>query len=101
MVRAVDGSDLRQSKALSVMALEPGQVRLATQRPWKALRAEVGEVAGGQWRTWEQLPVQVKGEEVSFPVDEDRARAILVLAEANELPTATRRLAQQVRWVPE
>lgn len=100
MLRALDGNDLRQSRALAVMALEPGQVRLATQRPWKALRAEVGDVAKGRWQAGEQFPLQVEREKVSFQVDEDRARAIVVLAEATELPAVTNRLAQQVRWVP-
>jgi hypothetical protein len=101
MLRTLDGLDLRRSAAVVVMALEPGQVRLATQRPWKALRAEVGEVAGGRWRAGERFALPVERGEAAFPVDPDRARAIFVLAEATELPAVTDRVVQQIRWVRE
>jgi hypothetical protein len=98
LLRALDGVDFRQSGALAVMPLEPGRVRLATRRTWKTLLGEAGEVAGGAWHAWEQFPLAAEAGGVTFEVDEDRARAILVLAEAAALPEVTARVARQVRW---
>jgi len=96
LLAAVDGQDFRQSAALVVLPLEPGRLRLATDRAWRRPRAEVGEVAAGGWRSLETMDVAFAAQGLTFDVDEDRALNVILCAEADGFEAVAGRVVAEL-----
>lgn len=76
------------------MPLEPGRVRLATERTWQHPRAVLGEVSGGRWRSLEVLPVSVRAGGVTLDFEALQALNLALVREQERLPTATAGIMQ-------
>jgi len=88
VVFSLDGEDLRRSKAVALLPLKPGVVRLRSAVDWAKPIAEVGEVRGGAWRTFETLIPARTPDGLQVTVGEDPVYSVILLCEEG----------QQARW---
>jgi len=86
MVLSLDGKDLRQARAVLLMPLEPGIVRLQSGARWRSPILETGEIQGGAWRTFEEASVAPTDGEVGVAVAADQAFSLLLLCEPADAP---------------
>jgi hypothetical protein len=95
---SLDGQDLRKSRAVLLMPLEPGKVQLATSARWRRPVAEVGEVHNGAWRGFEFLPA-VRDDGLTVELGRDQVLSLVLLCEQSDLPR-WRRAVQQAMTDP-
>lgn len=92
MLLSLDGKDLRQARAVLLMPLEPGTVRLQSGARWRSPTLETGEIQGGAWRTFEEASVAPTGGEVVVAVAADQVFSLLLLCEPADAPRWRRSL---------
>jgi hypothetical protein len=68
MACALDGKDLRQSQALLLMPLQPGEILLAFTKEPRTAVLEIGDMIDGSWRTFAQTPASQDQERWSVTV---------------------------------
>lgn len=90
----LDGGDLRRSKQLVILPLQPGAVSLRSQADWRDAAAHVGEVVAGRWQTYETLALKPAEGRLNFDVDEDRSRTLIIVCERADLEAVSRRLVR-------
>jgi hypothetical protein len=91
---SLDGGDLRRSKQLILLPLQPGTISWQTQAQWGNAAAHVGEVVDGRWQGYETLPLKAVNGRLSFEVDQDRNKTIIIVCERADLNGAAGRLAR-------
>ena len=72
---ALDGKDLRQSRAVVLLPFDEGTVRLRTSQPWRRPVVLLGDVHDGLFRELERL-TPAPGREVSVDFDADRSTLV-------------------------
>ena len=78
---ALDGADLRESRAVMLLPFSLGRVTLsAPSRSWERPVVLLGDLDGGRFRMLETLPAPA-GRQVSIEVDADRATLIALVCE--------------------
>jgi hypothetical protein len=83
MLTSEDGRDLPQSDALLLMPVGEGRIRLAGRGA--VVKAQVGEVAGGEWTTLETFEPGRTAQGIELDIDPDRAVSLILLAPNDEL----------------
>jgi len=84
MVFALDGRDLRASKAIVLLPMGTGRLTLSTQARWSDLQVQVGAIQNGRWIRLETLPTSAHNGRLSLQIDEDRSLNIFLLTERRE-----------------
>ncbi len=92
MVTALDGHDLGTSQQLLILPLEAGEVNLSSQAAWPDPVIAAGEFERGQWRLLEQWCPDRGADGLRCEVTADRALKLLILAGADHVNEATRRI---------
>ena len=81
MVLSLDGRDLRLSKALLLMPLRPGAVRLASGQQWRNAVVQTGDIKDGKWRPCETTAAERSPDGLRVQVSPDQALSLLILSE--------------------
>jgi hypothetical protein len=84
-VLTLDGQDVRRSRALLLMPLQPGQVRWPTTSDWRQPLVETGDFDDGRWRALEQDQVAPSRGLWQVEVSADQALSLLLVGEKPEL----------------
>jgi hypothetical protein len=91
MLTCEDGRDLPQSHALLLMPVGEGKIRLAGRGA--LLKAQVGEVAGGEWTAFETFAPRRTAQGIELNIDPDRAVSLILLAANDELARVGQKVA--------
>lgn len=98
IVVTLDRRDLRQSRALVLMPLQPGRVGLPLRASRPSLALETGDLHDGAWRTLATAPLASDlAPRREIDVSPDQALSLLLVAPSTELPrwrSAVSRLAR-------
>lgn len=102
MAYSLRREDLRESRAVCILPLTEGPLRLETRADWVRPAASVGEVCGGRWTEYERLNSPVVGRAISIDIDDVRCFSIIVVAEEADLEQCTTRVARSLShpWRP-
>jgi hypothetical protein len=84
MLLTLDGQDVRASRALLLMPLQPGQVRWASAARWSQSILDVGEIQNGAWRSFETRRLDPSAHP-SIPVSADQAFSLLLVCEQTQM----------------
>jgi hypothetical protein len=85
IVLSLDGQDLRRSRALLLMPLQPGTIRLSQEQPWHAGVVATGEIRDGEWWSYESAPVTSARSEWAVQVSADQVFSLLLVCESPEV----------------
>jgi hypothetical protein len=94
VVLTLDGRDVRRSRALLVLPLQAGVVRLRQERTWPDAVVVTGDLRDGNWQTHETATPGRTGEALSVEVSPDQAVSLLLLCEARETSRWTQVVAR-------
>jgi hypothetical protein len=83
---ALEGRDVRQSRALVLMPQQPGQVRFQSSVAWKVPVVETGEFQDGAWEVLETTPLNVGAREVVVEVRPEQIFSLLLVCERGDAP---------------
>ena len=97
IVLAVDGKGLTESRAVVLMPLRAGEVRLRSKAAWREAVLETGEIQNGAWHTLEAKGLPAAGQEVVVRVSPDQVFSILLLAEKAGLQRSHKALRQVIQ----
>ncbi|MBI4584975.1 MAG: hypothetical protein HY717_13260 [Planctomycetes bacterium] len=86
IILSLDGGDLRRSRALLLLPLQAGAVRLAQERAWSGAAAETGELENGRWRAFERSAATWQGAELRIEVSGDQALSLILVCEESAAP---------------
>jgi hypothetical protein len=82
MVLSLDGRDIRRSRALLLMPLRPGSIRISTDREWHKATVLTGDIHEGKWRSCETTPAVKTEAGLVVNVSPDQAFGLLLVAES-------------------
>jgi hypothetical protein len=82
----LDGQDVRRSRALLLLPLQPGQVQWLSGRAWAERVIETGEVRDGRWQALETQPAKGNENPTRVRVSADQAMRLLLVCEQSALP---------------
>ncbi len=82
IVLSLDRQDIRRSRALLLMPLRPGTVRLSTERKWQNANVLTGDVHNGKWRNCETTPAENSEAGLVVNVSSDQVFGLLLLTES-------------------
>jgi len=85
IVLALDGEDLRRSRAVLLMPLETGTVRLRQPESFREGIVVTGDLCDGRWATHETVPLATAPEGFLVQVNPDQAVSLLLVCEAGQL----------------
>jgi hypothetical protein len=81
-VLSLDGRDIRRSRALLLMPLRPGSIRISTDREWRNATVLTGDIHEGKWRSCETAPAGKTETGLVVNVSPDQALRLLFVTEA-------------------
>jgi hypothetical protein len=96
MAYSLDGRDVRDSTQVCLLPLGQGLAALPTRAAWSSPVAVVGEVKGGEWVTYERVPVRARGGALEVEIDQDRCFSIVVIAEESAAGDCTSRVVRSL-----
>ena len=82
MVLSLDRQDIRRSRALLLMPLRPGSIRLSTDREWHKATVLTGDIHDGKWRNCETAPAEKTEAGLVVNVSPDQAFSLLLVTES-------------------
>ena len=82
MALSLDGQDIRRSRALLLMPLRPGSIRLSTDREWRKATVLTGDIHDGKWCTCETTPAGKTEAGLAVNVSPDQAFSLLLVTES-------------------
>lgn len=80
-VLTLDGLDVRRSRALLWMPLQPGRIQWSTAPGWRDPFVETGDLENGRWMTLVQEPVRPSDTALALSVSDDQAFSLLLVCE--------------------
>ena len=83
IVLSLDQQDIRRARALVLMPLRPGPVRLSSGRKWQKATVVTGEIREGKWRNYESAPAETTSGGLLINVAPDQAYSLLLVTEAS------------------
>jgi hypothetical protein len=86
IVLSLDRQDIRRSRALLLMPLRPGSVRISTEREWRKATVLTGDFHDGEWRTYETAPAGKSEAGLEVNVSPDQAFSLLLVTEPGRAP---------------
>jgi len=102
MLTAEDGRDVLEPRALLLMPLGEGKIRIsgwgadktpASTKEGQEISAQVGEVAGGEWTPFETFAPRRTAQGIELDIDPDRAVSLILLAPNDELALVGQKVA--------
>lgn len=84
-VLTLDGRDIRRSRAMVWMPLQPGSIRWQSDIRWNMPVVETGEIREGTWQTGETQAVDRSPGELGFAVSADQAFSWLLVCDREVL----------------
>lgn len=85
IVMTLDVEDLRHSRAVLIMPLQSGQVRVNQSDAWPGGVMATGEIRDGQWRLFESAPIATAPGGWAVNVTADQVFSLLLVCESAEL----------------
>ena len=82
MVLSLDGRDIRRSRALLLMPLRAGSIRILTDREWHKATVLTGDIHDGKWRSCETAPAGKTETGLGVNVSPDQAFSLLLVTES-------------------
>jgi hypothetical protein len=82
MALSLDGQDIRRSRALLLMPLHPGSIRVSTDRQWHKATVLTGDIHDGNWRSCETAPAGKTEASLVINVSPDQAFGLLLVTES-------------------
>jgi len=92
MLIGLDQKDLRDSKALCLLPMGKGKVRINSRVLDTSTQFEAGDFQGGRWVRHEQGQLAPKGGWLEFGVNDDRDLSIVLIAPSDAMENAVRLL---------
>jgi hypothetical protein len=86
IVLSLDQQDIRRSRALLLMPLRPGSIRISTGRKWYQATVTTGDLRDGKWHTYETLPAGTSEGSLVVNVSPDQAFSLLLVTEPGSAP---------------
>ncbi len=85
IVLTLDGAGISESRAILLMPLRAGTVRIASKAQWQDPIVDIGDLRGGRWRSYEQgVPRGTPGE-MTVDVAPHQALSLLLLCPRSDL----------------
>jgi hypothetical protein len=94
IVMALDGQDVRRSRALLLLPLQTGTLRLAQHHPWRGGVVATGEIRDGTWRTYETAPLATTVNGLAVEVSPDQAVSLMLICESHQRKRWTQTVAR-------
>jgi hypothetical protein len=82
MVLSLDRQDIRRSRALLLLPLRPGTIRVSIERDWHKATVLTGDIHDGKWRSCETAPAGKTAASLVINVSTDQATCLLLVTEA-------------------
>jgi hypothetical protein len=86
IVLSIDRQDIRRSRALLLMPLRPGSIRISTDREWRKATVLTGDLHDGKWRTCETAPAEKSEAGLEVNVSTDQVFSLLLVTEPRSAP---------------
>jgi hypothetical protein len=86
IVLSLDRQDIRRSRALLLMPLRPGSIRISTDRQWHKATVLTGDLHDGKWRTCETAPAGKSEAGLVVHVSLDQVFSLLLVTEPGSAP---------------
>jgi hypothetical protein len=83
IVLSLDQRDLRRSRAVLLMPLRPGSIRLSTDREWHKAVVLTGDIHEGKWRSCETVPAGKTDAGLVVNVSPDQVFSLLLFTESS------------------
>ena len=96
IVLTLDGQDVRRSRALLLMPLQPGTVRVNQTQPWRSGVVTTGEIRDGEWWSYESTPLNFSSNEWTVKVSSDQAFSLLLVCESTEVNRWTQAIERTI-----
>jgi hypothetical protein len=93
---SMDEQPLDSSRALLLLPMGEGQLRLPGAERWHQPVVLVGEVAGAQWKQYESFRPEQDGSMLNLPVPAVRSLSMMVVCEAADQAAAVKRMEAAV-----
>ncbi len=81
IVLTLDGKDVRQSRALLLMPLQPGRMQWRSANAWGETVIETGEIRGGAWLSLNTQATRMNRGLMQIQVSDDQALSLLLVCE--------------------
>ena len=81
----LDGQDIRRSRALLLMPLQTGTIRVSQTRLWQGGVVATGEIRDGEWRSCESAPLTSAQNEWTVNVSDDQVFSLLLVCGSAEM----------------
>ncbi len=81
IVFTLDGRDVRRSRALLILPLQPGRVEWRSTAAWAEPMTLTGDILDGRWQTLETSTARKNGEFIRVEVSPDQALSLLLVCE--------------------
>ena len=81
VVLTLDGKDVRQSRALLLMPLQPGRMQWRSASTWRESVIETGEIHAGAWLPLNTQTTRKSGDLMQVQVSDDQALSLLLVCE--------------------
>lgn len=85
IVLTLDGEDIRRSRAVVLMPLQPGSVRINQTAAWRGGVVATGEVRDGEWRSYEFAPPAATPDGCTVNVTAEQVFSLLLACESAEV----------------
>lgn len=82
IILSLDRCDVRLSRALLLMPLRPGTVRLSSGAKWHTPAVLTGDIHNGKWRHCESTPATTSAAGLEVKVSPDQALSLLLVTES-------------------
>lgn len=82
IVLSLDRQDTRSSRALLLMPLRSGSVRLVSDRKWQKATVLTGDIQEGKWRSYDTAPAEQSEGGLLIEVSPDQAFRLLLVSES-------------------
>ena len=86
IVFALDRMDIRRSRALLLMPLRPGSIRISADSEWHKATVLTGDIHNGKWRTCETAPAEKSTTGLVVNVSLDQAFGLLLVTDSGNAP---------------
>lgn len=90
----LDGQDLRRSRALLLMPLQPGRMQWRSTVAWTEPTVELGEIRAGAWLPLAAHPARQSENQMQLTITHDQALSCLLVCEKSALPRWRQTLAR-------
>jgi hypothetical protein len=96
MAISINEQPLESSRALLLLPMGEGRLRIPGGSRWRQPVVLVGEVAGAQWKQYESFPPEQDGSMLKLPIQAVRSLSMMILCEAADQAAAVKQVEASV-----